>query len=220
MTAPAPPVRYVVLVIGLMTVFLVAFAVVAVAQVPLLDDPRPWLAGGGAPAATLGVGLLVADVVLPVPSSLIMIAQGALFGGVLGTVLSTVGALGSTAAGYVLGRWGGLRVPDRICPAAERERAARFVRRWGVLAVIATRPVPILAETVAVVAGAERLGPWRTAAGALAGTLPAAALYAAAGAAGIAGPAGIVAFAMALGISVLLWSAGRRLSAGATAPSA
>jgi uncharacterized membrane protein YdjX (TVP38/TMEM64 family) len=214
-------VRYLLLVTGLMAAFLVAFAVVAAAGVPVLDDPRPWLAGGGAPAATLGVGLLVADVVLPVPSSLVMLANGALFGVVLGTVLSTVGGLGPTAAGYWLGRWGGSRLPDRVCPAAERERVAGFVRRWGVLAVIATRPVPILAETVAVVAGAERLGPWRTAAGALAGTLPAAALYAAAGAAGVAGPAGIVAFAAALVISVLLWSAGRWLRAGgrATGPS-
>ena len=213
MTDSGPPVRYLLLVCGLMAVILAAFVVVVAAQVPLLDDPRPWLTAPGVPAAALGVGLLVSDVVLPVPSSLVMIMDGALFGVVLGTVLSTVGALGATAAGYAIGRWGGTRIPERICPAAERERMARFVRRWGVLAVVATRPVPILAETVAVVAGAERLGPWRTAAGALAGTLPAAALYAAAGAAGVAGPVGIVAFAAALGIAMLTWLVGRRLSA-------
>ncbi len=220
MTVAQPPVRYLLLVGGLMALFLAAFAVVVALRVPLLDDPQPWLAAGGVPAALLGVGLLVADVVLPVPSSLVMVANGALFGAVVGTALSTLGGLGATAAGYALGRWGGARVLDRLCPAAERERAARFVRRWGVLAVVASRPVPLLAETVAVVAGAERLGPGRTAAGALAGVLPAAVLYATAGAAGVAGPAGILAFAAALAIAVLTWLVGRRLSGRATAPSA
>ncbi len=37
----------------------------------------------GVVAALVGVGLLVADVVLPVPSSVVMLAHGALFGVVL-----------------------------------------------------------------------------------------------------------------------------------------
>lgn len=54
----------------------------------------------------------------------------------------------------------------------------------GVLAVVVTRPVPLLAETVAVMAGAERLGPVPSAVASAAGVLPGAVLYAVAGALG------------------------------------
>lgn len=98
---------------------------------PLLDDPGPVLAGGGVLAAACGVGLLVADVVLPVPSSLLMIAHGAWFGAAVGSALSLAGGVGAALAGYGLGRWAGPPVLRRVCSAAEREWAARLVRRWG-----------------------------------------------------------------------------------------
>jgi hypothetical protein len=43
------------------------FLAVEALGVPLLTNPAPWLGRGGALAALVGVGLLVADVVLPVP---------------------------------------------------------------------------------------------------------------------------------------------------------
>ncbi len=52
---------------------------------------RLWLYMDASLAAdALGVGLLVADIVLPVPSSVVMVAHGALFGLRLGAVLSMV----------------------------------------------------------------------------------------------------------------------------------
>ena len=76
----------------MLTLFLLLFLLVEWLQVPLLTDPSRWLERGGGWAALLGVGLLIADVVLPVPSSLVMIAHGALFGVAWGTLLSLVGS--------------------------------------------------------------------------------------------------------------------------------
>lgn len=155
---------------GLLVMLLLVFAAVEAAGVPLLTDPRPALREAGAVA---GVALLVADVVVPVPASIVMTAHGAAYGVVAGSLLSLAGGTGAALAGWLLGR---------RATVATSPRAERLVHRWGLVAVVVTRPVPLLAETVAVVAGATRL-PWRRVVVAAAlGTLPAAIGYAVAGA--------------------------------------
>ena len=71
---------YLLTVVALIALFTILFLIVEALGVPLLSDPTPWMKHGGVLAATIGVGLLIADVVLPVPSSIVMVAHGALFG--------------------------------------------------------------------------------------------------------------------------------------------
>ncbi len=171
------------LVMGLMLVFFLAlFFIVEALGVPLLTDPTPWMNRGGVLAATVGVGLLIADVLLPVPSSLVMVAHGALFGVTLGTVLSLLGSVGAALFGFALGRRGG-KLLERVVTRGERARADQLLNRYGALAIIVTRPIPLLAETVAIMAGASSLGWGRVTLAALAGSLPPALLYALTGAA-------------------------------------
>lgn len=173
--------RYAVLYAGLLAVLLVLFALVEVLDVPLLTDRDPLDTRAGPMAALIGVALLVVDVVLPVPSSVVMVAHGALFGVVAGTALSIIGSLGGFTLGLALGRRGAALVA-RAVPEEERLRADRLVRRWGLVAIILSRPVPLVAETVAIAAGVARLR-WSHALGAAAlGSLPAAVVYAVAGA--------------------------------------
>lgn len=161
---------------------LLLFAVVEAAHVPLLVDPLPAMRSAGWVAALIGVGLLVADVALPVPSSVVMVAHGALFGLLPGAGLSVLGGLGATLAGFTLGRRG-RAVVQRIATTAQLARADRLLTRWGWLGIAVTRPVPVLAETVAVLAGTSPMR-WSTAALAgTAGVVVPAFLYAAAGAA-------------------------------------
>ena len=79
--------RYLVVIAAVFVVFLLLFIAVEALGIPLLIDPTPWMRRGGVLAAALGVSLLVADVLLPVPSSLVMVAHGALFGVLIGTLL-------------------------------------------------------------------------------------------------------------------------------------
>ena len=201
---------------AVLAAFLLTFVLVAALAVPLLDDPAPLLSGGGVVAALCGVGLLVADVVLPVPSSLVMVTHGVLFGVVVGAALSLVGGVGAALAAYGLGRWAGTPALRRVCSPAERERASRLVERWGVLAIVVTRPMPLLAEAVAAVAGAQRLGLPRTAIASVVGALPAAGLYAVVGALGWSQASGLGVFGLVLLIAALMWFV-RRLR---TAPGA
>lgn len=198
--------HYATVVVALLVVFLVLFAGAEAAGVPLLTDPSAQLTGAGpVAAAALGVGLLVADVVLPVPSSVVMVAHGAVFGAVVGTLLSLVGSVGAALVGFAVGRRGG-PVLDRLVPESERQRADALLGRWGALAVVVTRPVPMLAETIAILAGATpALSSGRVAIAAMVGSVPAAALYAVAGAAA-AGIASVsLIFALVLALATVTW---------------
>lgn len=193
-----------------MTFFLLLFFVVEALGVQLLTDPTPWMRHGGVLAAALGVGLLIADVLLPVPSSLVMVAHGALFGVVIGTLLSLLGSVGAALFGFAIGRRGG-KLLERIVTPAERARADRMLARWGTLAVVVTRPVPILAETVAIMTGASSIGWLRMALASFAGSLPPALLYALTGAAYANFQSLVLMFAATLLVAASFWLIGRLL---------
>jgi len=194
----------------MMLTFLALFGLAEWLHVPLLTDPDPWMAHAGWAAALIGIGLLIADVLLPVPASLVMIAHGALFGVVWGTVLSLLGALGAGIFGFWLGRRGGPLV-DRLVPADERRRADALLRAWGDLAIVVTRPVPILAETLAILAGTSPMTWPRMLAATLGGSLPAALIYALTGATARTLNDVPLVFGLVLLVAGLFWAVGKRL---------
>src|SRR5215212_1156007 len=199
--------RYTIVMGAVFAFLLVLFLVVEVTGVPLLKDPSPWLGSGSMMVALLGSGLLVADVVLPVPSSAVMVAHGALFGVVGGTLLSVGGSTGAALVGFSLGRRGGPLLA-RLVPPEERARADHILSRWGGLAIVVTRPVPLLAETIAIMAGTSPLG-WRQAAlAALLGSLPPALLYALSGATATALTSGVLVFGLVLLVAGIFWLVG------------
>src|ERR1044072_1798612 len=202
--------RYLLLMSALIAFFLILFLIVEALGVPLLTDPTPWMKHGGVLAATLGVGLLIADVLLPVPSSLVMVAHGALFGVVTGTLLSLLGSVGAALFGFVIGRRGG-RFVARVVSPEERARADYLLERWGALAIVVTRPVPLLAETVAIMAGGWAQSWSRVALASLVGSLPPALLYALTGAAVANFQSVVLMFGVVLMVAGLFWLIGRLL---------
>ena len=174
--------RYWVFVTALVVALLVVFTVVEALEIDLLVDPSPWMGTASMAAAAVGVGLLLVDVLVPVPSSLVMIAHGSLFGIWLGAALSLVGMVGAGLFGFGLGRRGAERL-GRAITAEEQARADRLLHRWGWLAIALTRAVPILAETTVILAGTSRVR-WPVAVAAIVvGSIPVAVAFAAIGAA-------------------------------------
>ena len=200
--------RYLLIMAGMLAFFLSLFFLVEALGIPLLVEPTPWLSQGGVLAATLGVGLLIMDVLLPVPSSLVMVAHGALFGVLGGMLISLVGSMGASLFGFWLGRRGG-RLLERLVPPEERERADYLLKRWGALAILVTRPVPLLAETVAIMAGTSSLGWGRMALAAFTGSLPPAFLYALTGASVGQFQSTTLVFVLVLLLAGLFWMLGR-----------
>jgi uncharacterized membrane protein YdjX (TVP38/TMEM64 family) len=196
----------------------VIFLVGEAAGIPLLEDPTPWLERGGWLSAVLGVSLLAVDVLLPVPSNVIMIAHGALFGIAVGTALSLAGSMAAAAAGFWIGRRGG-RLLELAVPADERARANGALARWGALAIVVSRPLPLLAETMTVLAGASPLR-WRTAMlAAMVGSLPPCLFYAWAGAASIGFEGGAIVFGVVIVLAAAIGLAGRQLERARPSPS-
>jgi membrane protein DedA with SNARE-associated domain len=101
---------------------------------------------------------------------------------------------------------------ERLVTPLERERADLLLKRWGTLAIIVTRPVPLLAETVAIMAGASPMGWGRTALAALAGSLPPALLYALTGASAGKFQNTALMFVFVLLVTGFFWMVGRRVT--------
>jgi uncharacterized membrane protein YdjX (TVP38/TMEM64 family) len=205
--------RYWILTGFLLAFFLAAFALASAFHIHFLEDPTGWMKGrGGALAAFAGVALLIADVFLPVPSSLVMIAHGALFGIWTGTALSLLGSVGATLFGFWVGRRGG-RTLERLVSPAEKAKADALLARWGALAILVSRPLPLLAETVAILAGASAMGWGKAALAGFLGCLPMAVLYAFTGATASGLGNDILMFGVVILIAAIFWFLGKKASA-------
>jgi uncharacterized membrane protein YdjX (TVP38/TMEM64 family) len=210
------PKRYLAVFSAVGLLFLGFFAAVSALDVPVFVDPLSAFDAARLPAALIGFGLLIADVALPVPSSVVMTAHGALFGVLLGAVLSLAGSVAATLTAFGVGRVGG-RSLQRLVPADERERADEFLEARGAFAIVISRPLPILAETVAIAAGASSMT-WRAAlAAAIAGSLPIALLYALAGAVAASFGSTALVFGVVALVAAAAWFGGPRLSTAAAA---
>jgi len=143
-----------------------------------------WFAGG-----VLG-GLLAADLVLPVPSSVVMTLSGVFLGVARGALVSFAGAMAGSLAGFGMCRVFGRRAFARVAGAEDAARVERFLDRFGAWAIILSRSVPMLAEVVSCVAGLGGVHPLRFCALSAAGTMPVCLAYAWAGAEG-GSPAGM-----------------------------
>lgn len=157
-------------------IFLVLFAVAHWLHIDVLIDTA-WIAGiDPMIAATACVALLIADAVLPAPSSLLLIALGALLGNVWGAVAGFCGTMGAAVLAFWIGRKGTVLFA-RIGGNASSPRLESYLNRFGVLSVIATRPIPVVAETIAVLAGASGMQWGRFLLGAALGNIPIVMVY-------------------------------------------
>jgi uncharacterized membrane protein YdjX (TVP38/TMEM64 family) len=129
--------------------------------------------------ATLGIALLIADVLLPIPSSVVGMALCWTLGPLWGGATFALGLTLSFAFGYALGRlapdgrirqWVGPPLWDAV------SRKARHQALWW---IVAARPLPLLAEMSALLAGVWRVPPLRALSMAALSSSVVAALYAA-----------------------------------------
>lgn len=201
--------RYALLVLSLCLFFVAAFLVALALDVPILTGTE-WIQNHAWSSAVVILNaLLIADVLLPIPSSLLMVANGAL----LGTVAGALATIGSTILGGMLAFWLGRRgAPWLMARISERERvqADRFFQRWGAMAVLVSRPVPILAETIGILAGTTAMTWPRFIVSVFLGNLPPAILYAFAGASAKNASYSVAIFLILVGLAGGWWLLGRR----------
>jgi len=106
------------------------------------------------------IGLLAADIFLPVPSSAVITYAGGKLGLVPATLVSWLGLSVGTIVGFGLARIFGETLARRFSEADDITRLSDFTKRHGPVALILTRPLPILAEACVLISGTGRLS-WR-----------------------------------------------------------
>ena len=95
--------------------------------------------------ALICFALLLLDIVLPLPSSVIMILTASILGGFAGFIVNYVGIVLSNVMGYYLGQFLPLKFQQN------KETLNRKNRKFA--GIILTRGVPVLAESVAITSG-------------------------------------------------------------------
>lgn len=108
-------------------------------------------------AALLIVGFLTIDVLVPVPSSIIMVASGALFGPVLGGILSTFGSSSCAIIAFQISRKIGREKVRRWVGQKDYKNFSALMQKHGGYVVILTRAVPLIMESVSFIAGLTKM---------------------------------------------------------------
>ncbi|HYC57081.1 MAG TPA: VTT domain-containing protein [Candidatus Binatia bacterium] len=141
-------------------------------------DVVPWLRSFQGWAWAVAMGVVVADFLLPMPSTPALISLGVIYGpwlgGALGGIACTVAGMLGFGLARLVGRRGALYL------AEERELAAveRFYGRWGTYAVVFGPAVGGPAEWLVIAAGLSGMPVTRALVGVMAGGFAAAYVHA------------------------------------------
>lgn len=153
---------------ALMRLFGVALGMAFVATVPLLIWLGPGVtdlsvetlierlrATGWAWAA--GIGLIVSDVVAPLPATAVMAALGVIYGPLIGGLLASLGGILAGSIAYWICRLFGRGLAERLAGPEGIAAARTMFQKWGFGLIVISRWLPILPETVAFAAGLTRV---------------------------------------------------------------
>jgi uncharacterized membrane protein YdjX (TVP38/TMEM64 family) len=137
--------------------FFVAIWVAALAAGVDFSSAVDEISGGDrSRAGLLIVLLLTADVVAPVPNIPVIVLAGTLFDIALGTSLVVLGSMAASTAAYLLGRF----LPERLLRRLANTEQLQATREWsqgsGRWVMVASRAIPLLAESIGLAAGASR----------------------------------------------------------------
>ena len=122
-----------------------AFALVSCAKVPTPEEANGALVTlreHGSWAWAIGIGLIWADLVLPVPQTAVIAALGIIYGAPLGGLLGSVGLITSGLLGYGLMFTSARRVIQRFTRPQSLQRMERVFEQSGAWAIVLTRSLP------------------------------------------------------------------------------
>jgi uncharacterized membrane protein YdjX (TVP38/TMEM64 family) len=131
----------------------------------LLEQQRAW-------GWCVGIGLLVADLFLPIPGTIVMSVLGWMYGPFLGGLAAAMGSFLSAYCAYGLSRGIGRRMALRLAGRESLESASVWFSRAGGLTIAFSRCLPVLNEAVACLAGLSLFPHRQFVFAALAGSIP------------------------------------------------
>lgn len=152
------------------------------------------------------LALLTVDLLVPVPSSVVMIVSGGVFGIAGGASLALAGSLLGNYLGFEAARRYGRDAMRRFVGDAQLERMEEVFARRGALAVVVSRPLPILMETFSIAAGLSGMRRSTFVLASLTGTAPIVVVYAYAGSRAVAEGTLVPAVVMLVAVVAAGWA--------------
>lgn len=166
-----------------------------------------WLSQYGKWAWVVAIMLLMGDLFLPLPATIIISALGFIYGPLAGGLISTAGSFIAGSLGYWLCRLMGERTAVRLLGKKDYIRGKKLSGNVGGWVVVLSRWLPVFPEVIACMAGLTRMPAGYFHGALLCGSLPLGFIYAYVGYTGVENPG------LAIGLSAvvppLIWWAVR-----------
>jgi uncharacterized membrane protein YdjX (TVP38/TMEM64 family) len=143
--------------LGLVVVGIAGLTLASCATIPALQDANDavlMLRKYDAWAWAVGIALIWADLVLPVPQTVVIAALGIIYGTVLGGLLGSVGLITGGLFGYVLMLTSARRMVKRFVGPQSLNTMESLFERTGAWAIVLTRSLPYsIPEALVLLAG-------------------------------------------------------------------
>lgn len=151
--------RLLLIFIGLVVLFLIPFLIWGHhwAEIFTQQGAVAWLQGHGSWGWAGGMMLLMADLVLPIPGTIVMSALGFIYGTVVGGLIGAAGSFLSGSLGYAVCRLVGRSAAVRILGEKDLVKGERLFSRVGGWLVVFSRWLPLFPEVIACMAGMTRM---------------------------------------------------------------
>ena len=176
------PMRLVVVMIGAVLTLLASCS----GRMPTIDETNALvsrLRDYDAWAWALGIGLIWADLILPVPQTAIIAALGIIYGTVVGGLVGSFALITSGLLAYFLMQTPARRFVVRLVGSRSMDKMSVFFDRSGAWAVVLTRSLPYsIPEAMTFLAGLSRMPFEKFLAAVLLGSVPTAFVFAGIGA--------------------------------------
>ena len=120
-----------------------------------------WLVENPVKFSFLVIGLLIVDLLMPIPSSVVCTVAGGVLGSIPAVFVCWLGLNLSALLGYVLSSWFGPRTIERFSSVEQISATVAWVDRFGPWGLVVCRSLPVLAEASVFFVGLHSMKPKR-----------------------------------------------------------
>ncbi len=190
---------------GLAVLFLIPFLIWggSLEETFSLEGTVEWLRSYDSWAWAAGILLLISDLFLPIPGTVVMSALGLVYGTIAGGLIGFLGSFLSGAFSYALCRLLGRNAALRLLGEKDLERGETLFSNVGGWIVVLSRWLPLFPEVVACMAGLTRMPAPLFFFALACGSLPLAFAFAAVGEYGAVNPG--IALLLSAAAPAILW---------------
>lgn len=197
--------RLVLLFLALVVVVLIPFFIWGDTLMAFFSSEQSvkWLSAYGQWAWAIAIALLMADLFLPLPATVIMSALGYIYGPLVGGLISAAGSFISGALAYWLCRMLGENAAIWLLGKKGYEHRKKISSGVGGWVVALSRWLPVFPEVVACMAGLMRMPAKYFYLALASGSVPLGFIYAIVGSYGVSNP--MLAIGLSAGLPPLIW---------------